>query len=414
MEYADLTQNAALAGVRVLDLSGALGNYAGKLFADMGADVILIEPSQGTQLRHRPPFVAGLPGIESSLAFAYHNTSKRGVTLDLDGERDRQRFLQLLARADLVIESEKPGVMQRRELGYDTLSRIRPGLVMLSITPFGQAGPYAQYESEDIVALALGGMLSLGGYADSEPIRVHGDQAVLCANMYGAVAAMIALWAAESTGRGEHVDVSMQEAVVMGLENAVQFYDLEGVVRKRWAGEQRFAGTGVYACQDGYVFLMAGGIGANRFWERTVKWFSDEGMKGVERLCGPEWQTVDHLKSDEAKQLFKEVFTPWAASRSKAELYHGGQARKIPIAPVYSPVDIAANKQLLARGHFVDVGHALGGLTLRMPGAPYRLSATPWRIQRPAPRLGQHNSEVWAEFDHRVDGTADVEERTSV
>ena len=231
---------------------------------------------------------------------------------------------------------------------------------------------------------------------------MHGDQGILCANMYGAVAGIIALWHAEAEGVGEHIDVSMQESVVMALENAVQFYDLEKTVRRRWAGEQRFAGTGVYACKDGYVFLMAGGIGANRFWSRTLEWFADEGMKGVERLHGPEWATVEFLKSDEAKRIFSEVFDPWALERSKASLYHGGQARKIPIAPVSSPQDIMDNKQLQSREHFVEVPDGIAGHTLRMPGAPYKLSESPWRIRRPAPRLGQHNVEILTAIDPAV------------
>ena len=397
----DCIGESALEGLRVLDLSGPLGNYAGKLFGDLGADVVLVEPPQGSGLRHQPPFLDDRPGLESSLAFAYHNTSKRGITLDLDRPEDQSRLRRLVKSADVLIETERPGVMNGRGLGYEALSALRPSLVMLSITPFGQTGPYAQYQAEDIVALALGGMLSLGGYPDTAPMSVHGDQAILCASMYGAVAASICLWNAETTGQGEHIDVSMQESVVMALENAVQFYDLEKTVRRRWAGEQRFAGTGVYACRDGYVFLMAGGIGANRFWDRTLQWFADERMVGVERLHGPEWQTVEHLQSDEAKRIFNEVYGPWAMQRSKAELYHGGQARKIPIAPVSSPADIVENRQLQSRGHFVDVPHGMGARTLRMPGAPYQLSATPWRVQRPAPKLGEHDLEVWAELESR-------------
>jgi benzylsuccinate CoA-transferase BbsE subunit len=395
----DFLSDGALKGLRVLDLSGPLGNYAGKLFGDLGADVVLVEPPEGSGLRHRPPYLDDRPGVETSLAFAYHNTSKRSITLDLDRADGQARLRRLVGSADLLIETGRPGLMDERGLGYQDLAALRPSLVMLSITPFGQTGPYAQYQAEDIVALALGGLLSLGGYPDTAPMRVHGDQAVLCASMYGAVAASIALWQAESTGQGDHIDVSMQESVVMALENAVQFYDLEGTVRKRWAGEQRFAGTGVYACRDGFVFLMAGGIGANRFWDRTLQWFADEGMVGVERLHGPEWQTVEHLGSDEAKRIFKEVYDPWALQRSKAELYHGGQARKIPIAPVSSPADIVENRQLHSRGHFVEVPLAAAGRMLRMPGAPYQLSATPWRVQRPAPRLGEHDVEVWAELE---------------
>ncbi len=391
------TPPAALEGLRVLDLSGAMGNYCGKMFADMGADVILVEPPRGTRLRFEPPFLGDVAGSERSLAYAYHNTSKRGVTLNLDTTDGQHLLRKLVATADLVIETEKPGVMQARGLGYKALSDIRPGVVVVSITPFGQSGPYAQYESEDLIGLALGGLLYLGGYPDAAPTRVYGNQAYLCASIYGAVGALLAVLEAESSGTGQHVDVSMQECVVLALENAVQFYDLEGTVRKRYTGEQRFAGTGSFECKDGYVYLMAGGIGANMFWARSVDWLSDEKIPGVERLRGEEWTKVDFLKSNEAKQYFREMFVPWSKTKTKAYLYHEGQRRHIPIAAINAPVDLLDNKQLQHRKHFVEVMHHLRDKPMVMPGAPYKLSETPWCIQRPAPRLGEHNAEIYAE-----------------
>lgn len=389
---------AALAGLRVLDLTGPMGNYCGKLFADMGADVILVEPPGGSRLRFEPPFLNDVAGPERSLAFAYHNTSKRGISLNLDCASGQELFRKLVASSDIVLETEKPGVMQQRGLDYGVLSRLKPGLVLTSITAFGQAGPYAQYESEDLIALALGGLLYMGGYSDAAPTRVYGNQAYLCASMYGAVAAMLALLDAEVSGQGQHVDVSMQECVVLGLENAVQFYDLEGTVRKRYAGEQRWAGTGVFQCADGYVYLMAGGIGANKFWGRSVQWFKDEKIPGAECWLGEEWTRVEYLRSDEAKRTFAELFSPWARTKSKTYLYQEGQRRHIPIAPINAPADLLENRQLKFRNYFVDVMHPLRDEPLRMPGAPYKLSATPWRIQRRAPRLGEHNAEVYGDI----------------
>lgn len=386
---------SALTGLRVLDLSGPLGNYCGKLFADMGAEVILVEPRDGTRLRSEPPFLNDVPGPEHSLAFAYHNTSKKGVSLDLDSASGQELFKKLVATADLVIETEAPGVMERRGLGYETLKRIRPQLVYTSITAFGQTGPYADYVAEDIIGLAMGGLLYLGGYADAPPTRVYGNQAFLCANMFGAVAALLAVMEAENTGEGQHVDVSMQECVVMALENSVQFFDLEGTVRKRHAGEQRFAGTGVFDCADGQIYLMAGGIGANKFWSRTIDWFCDEKMAGAEALRADAWTQVDYLKSEEAKKIFADIFVPWAKERTKDYLYREGQRRKIPIAPISQPSDLLASRQLKFREYFVEVPHGPGSKRLLMPGAPYKLSGTPWQVQRPAPRLGEHNAEVY-------------------
>jgi len=398
---------SALEGVTVLELASRCTRYAGKLFADMGADVILIEPPGGSVLRKEPPCIDDQPGADRSLSFAYYNTSKRGVTLDLDSLSGRQLFLELVARASLVLEGEKPGVMESRGLGYSKLNAVNQALILTSVTPFGQSGPYAGFECEDLVAMALGGFMYLSGYPDSEPIRAYGDQAYLAAGMYAAVASMLALTNAEISGVGDHVDVSMQECVVMAMETAVQYFDLEKTIRKRFGAEQRFAGSGVFACKDGYIYMMAAGIGANKFWSYSLQWLIDEGVPGVERLLGDRWQDIDFVKSNEAKQIFAEVFGPWAKQMTKADLYHRGQQHHVPLAPVNTPRDIVSSRQLAHRRYFVEVLHLQSGERLRMPGAPYQLSRTPWRIRRPAPTLGEHNGEVLGQLGR---GDLDLQE----
>jgi benzylsuccinate CoA-transferase BbsE subunit len=389
---------AALEGLRVLDLSGAMGNYAGKLFADLGADVILVEPPHGSELRREGPFIADQPGLERSLAFAYQNTSKRGICLDLETPSGQHLLRELAATADLVIESFHPGWLAERGLGYEALAKRRPQLVLASITPFGQTGPYAQMQATDLVGLATGGLLWMGGYQGTAPTQAHGDQAFKCAAMYGAVAAMLAVTEAELTGQGQHVDIAMQESVTLALENAAQTYDLEGVIRKRPLGDQRFAGYGLFECQDGYIFLGSRGIGNSPAWSRSLQWFKDEGMEGVERLFGPEWSDLAYLKTDEAREVFGQLFMNWSRQHTKAWLYSEGQKRLIPLAPVSTPRDLLENPQLRARGHFVPFTHPLLQSAAEMPGAPYVLSETPWRIQRPAPTLGQHTAEVLGEL----------------
>jgi len=386
--------SSALEGLRVLDLSGPAGNYTGKLFADMGADVILVEPVQGTDLRREPPFIDGRPGIERSLNFAYQNTSKRGIALDLDTASGQRILRDLAATSDLLIETAPPGWMAARGIGYEALSSANPRLVFASITPFGQTGPYANMQATDLVALAMGGLLWMGGYQGVAPTQAHGDQAYKAAAMYGAVAAMLGVHEAELTGEGQHVDISIQESVTLALENAAQTYDLEGVIRKRPLGDQRFAGYGLFPCQDGYVFLGSRGIGNSPAWSRSLQWFRDEGMEGVDRLFGPEWSDLTYLKSDQARDDFAELFIPWASTRSKVWLYDEGQKRGIPLAPVSTPADLLSNPQLRSRGHFVPFNHPLLDKAAEMPGAPYVLSETPWKISRPAPTFGQHTQEV--------------------
>jgi benzylsuccinate CoA-transferase BbsE subunit len=369
----------ALEGIRVVDMSGPMGNYCGKLFADLGADVVLVEPPGGTELRRRDP-----------IAFAYHNANKRSV------EHEDGLVEALLAAADLVIETDRPGTWS-----YAELAERNPALVLVSITPFGQTGPYAGYAGSDLVCLALGGLLSLTGYADGPPVRIAGDQSYVMGSLYGAVAGLMAVLHAEATGEGQHVDVSLQECVATALENAPQFYDLEGVVRGRPSGMQRHAGTGLYPCADGYVYLYVGGLASGRFWTRLVDWLVSEGVPRAQELTAPEWNDRPFLETDAAKQTFGEIFGAFASERGKAELYEQAQGRGIPLSPVATTADVAANPQLRDRGFFAQTPW---GETV---GAPYKLSATPWSLDAPAPALGEHTEALRREVS--PDGLASLE-----
>lgn len=385
----------ALRGIKIVELASPYTRYCGKLFADMGAEVVLVEPPRGGKGRREAPFIDDRPGLERSLSFAYYNTSKRGVTLDLDALRGRELFLELVAQADLVLEGERPGRLAALGLDYDALAQARPGLVQTSVTAFGQTGPYSQFECEDMVGVAMGGFMYLSGYPDTAPLRAYGNQAFLAAGTYASVASMLALTSAELEGAGDHLDVSMQECVVMAMETAVQVFDLEHTVRKRVGARQRYAGTGVFECADGYVYMMAAGIGANKFWGYSLGWLEEEKVPGVDRLQGAEWKDFEYIQTEDAKRIFAEVFAPWAKTKTKAYLYNGGQKRHIPLAAVNTPQDILDNPQLEYRGYFVDVEHPETQKKLRMPGAPFRLSRTPWKMQRRAPLLGEHNAEVY-------------------
>jgi benzylsuccinate CoA-transferase BbsE subunit len=388
----------ALAGIKVLEISGLATQYCGKMYAELGADVILVEPPGGAAGRRRGPYVAH-PGAAAvagdlSLSFAYFNTSKRSVTLDLEDAADRDRFLALARDAQLVLESEPPGRLDALGCGYDALSRINPALVVTSITPYGQTGPFSQYVAEDLATMAAGGFLYLGGYPDTEPIGACYNQAYAGGSMFGAVASMLALTHAELQGEGEHVDVSMQECMVLAMENSVQFYDLEKTVRKRSAGVHRFAGTGVYPCRDGHVYMMAGGIGANRFWGRTIEWLTDEKVPGIEQLLGDEWNETKFLQSDVAKTIFTNVFGAWARGQSKNYLYHEGQRRHVPVAAINDVNDLVQSEQLAARNYFVQTRQPSWPQAALQPGAPYQFTLTPWAMRRRAPLPGEHNSTI--------------------
>lgn len=385
----------ALEGIRVLELGGALSNYCGKLFAEMGADVVLVEPPGGSDLRFQPAYADDQVDIERSLSFFYHNTSKRSIVIDVESPSGAEVFRRLAGSVDLVLEDRAPGYLASRGLGPERLIAEHPSLVVTSLTPFGQEGPYAQFAHADIVCMAFGGMLWMGGYEDGPPVRAVGDQAYMAGSLFAAVAAMIALTHAELRGEGQHVDVSVQEAVAMGLENAAQYYDLEGHIRRRYGGTQREAGFGVFPCADGHVFLLASGIGGNRFWANMVSWLLNEGVPGAEILEDEGWGDRGFMVTDAAKQAFEDIFSRFAADRTKQELYHESQKWRVPLGPVNHPSDVLASAQLKDRGYFVDV--QAFGRTIRVPGAPYKLSETPWELTGPAPELGEHTAAVLAE-----------------
>ena len=182
----------------------------------------------------------------------------------------------------------------------------------------------------------------------------------------------------------------------MALENAAQLLDLEHKVRGRQGMDQRYAGSGVFPCSDGYVYVFAGGMAAARFWGNLVEWLASEGASGSDELREPRWTEPAYVNSDAAKGAFARIFGAFAQQRTMVALYHAAQSRRIPLCPVNTPADVMHSEQLLARGFFVDTEHAPSGRQVRMPGAPYRLSLTPWHQQRPAPLLGADNADVFA------------------
>lgn len=386
-------RSGALQGIRVLDLTGARGNYCGKLFADLGADVVLVEPLQGSEVRHLPPYVDDVPGIERSLPFAYQNANKRSVALDLATSAGAAALKRLAAGSDVIIESFMPGTLAQYGLSYKELSASHPKLVMTSITPFGQTGPLADCDAPDLVCLALGGLLYLGGYADGAPMQAPQDQAYAAGGLFAAVASMMAILHSEQTGEGQHVDVSIQECVTLALENTVQFFDLEHRIRRRTGGVQRQAGMGVFASADGYVFVMAGGIGGNRFWPNLVEWLHDEDCPDARRLDNDRWYERSYIESDEAKAIFGEVFGGFAAGHDKEYLGEKAQQWRVPLAPVNAPSEVLKSPQLQHRQYFQDL-MVLPGRHHPAPGAPYVLSATPWHSNGRPPRLGEHTQDV--------------------
>jgi len=378
----------ALAGVRVLDLCDQKGALAGRLLAGLGADVILVEPPDGGPLRSVPPFWQGSPHAERSLFFWFYSTSKRGITLDLTRPAGADLLRRLAAEADVLIESEPPGRLDALGCGPGALRAVNPRLAVASITPFGQSGAYRDWRASDTVAQALGGMLYVNGHRDGPPLRALGLQAYHQAGIFAAIGIVSALLARDATGRGQHVDVSLQAAAAGALEHVPGLWHQTGLVPSRQGTLHWTRYFRVGRCQDGYVMHCTLGD-----WTSLVEWVKADGMAAD--LEDPAWGELTHRR-DHAEHLF-DVLDAWAARYTVAELVEGAQLRRIPYAAVRPPEALLRDPQLAARGFFVPIEHPELGTTVPYPGAPFRLTDAPWRVARP-PRLGEHNAEVYGEL----------------
>jgi len=406
--------DSALGDIRVLDLAGEIGQYCTKLLADLGADVIKIEPPGGDPVRALPPHYHKHP--EMSLYWLNLNTSKRSITLDIENPEGRAVFEKLVTTADVVVESFDPGHLDSLGLGYEALVSLKPNIILTSITGFGQTGPHAHYKAPDIVGVAMGGVMTLAGEPTDPPNVLPWRQGYISASIIGACGALTALYNRDVSGEGQHVDVSMQEALSLAQETAMQNWDMIQVLRGRTGSKGVIPvdvpGIGVYECSDGHVFGYLGTPGGAP-WSTMLEWMEEEGeaedltddanrefiaglnlrfltgMFADPATLGPKIQTMAHIAG---------ILRKFTARRSKWDMYQEGQRRRLLWGIVSTPDDLAKNPQLQSRHWLTDVQHPETGDTLSYPGRPYYLSETPWHIYRRPPLVGEHNSEVYGEL----------------
>lgn len=378
---------AALSDLCVLDLTDIKGAMCAKLFGDMGADVIKIEPPGGDAMRRIGPFLDDKPHPERSLLFWFYNTSKRGITLDLNQTAGQELLKKMVVKADIVVESAAPGTLAQCGLGYEDLKQINPNIILTSITPFGQTGPYKDYRASDMVAEAVGGMMWTNGFPDEPPLHGMGLQAYHSASFFAAIGTMSALWARDTLGEGQWVDVSMQEAVAGAVEHIAPFYHQGLGIEKRQGSLHWSRYFRVAKCRDGYVMHCSLGD-----WTSLVEWVKGDGK--ARDLDDAHWEDLTYRKEN-AEHLF-DILDDWAEDYSVAELMEGAQLRRIPYAMVRPPEALVDDPQLNDRGFFSDVEHPELGQSFRYPGGPSHFTATPWRIARRPPLLGEHNNEVYS------------------
>lgn len=379
----------ALSAIRILDLADEAGAYCPKLLADMGADVIAVEPPGGRVMRRIAPFHGGRAGPNRSRFFWYYNTSKRGVTLDLDSSSDRQQFVRLAATADVIVETFPPGHLDSLGLGYAALSAHHPRLTLVSITPFGQAGPSRAWRGSDLIGQASGGMVYVNGCEDAAPLQGLGLQAYHSASTYAAIGILLALRAREHSGRGQWVDVSVQECVAAMLEHASGFFHQDGTIATRSGALHWSRDFHLCRCRDGHVVLST-----LCDWTSLVEWLRADGK--AQDLVDTAWEDFNYRRAH-CHHLFA-VLDEWAAGYAVADLVERAQLLRFPWAPVLGPERLQHNAQLLDRKFFVPVSHPELGKDVLYPGAPYLFSKTPWRIQRRPPLVGEHSAGIFAEL----------------
>ena len=392
-----------LTGLRILELSDEKGQFCGKLFGDLGADVIKIEPPDGERNRHVGPFLDDIPHPERSLSFWYYNTSKRGITLNLETADGRALFRRLAATADVILETFRPGYLASLGLDFDSLRADNPGLILCSLTPFGQTGPWRDYLSSDLLHMAAGGEMASCGYDEADvpnapPIAPGGGNAWHMGCHYAYMAIMAALVFRTVSGQGQYIDVSIHEACALTTESAVANYVYRGEVLRRQTGRHHAPGPTPrtqFRAKDGtYVTALISG-GPN---PRNVKNLADlmdvYGMAGD--LKDPKYQDQAVIAAN-TSHIIDGLLASFIASVPAEEVYHAAQARGFTWGAVRAPEALLDDAHLHDRNFWKTVEHPELGRGFVYPGEAAIYNGSPWGISRRAPLIGEHNAEVFCD-----------------
>ena len=379
-----------LQGVRVLEVTEPLGALVGRFLADLGADVIKIEPPEGDGGRHASPFV-GAGDERLSLPFVRANVNKRSVILDLTQCRDQERFRSLAERADVVVSTDGIDAWAARGIDLNTLATVYPRLVWLSMSTFGLSGPHSDYAGNNIIAEAMGGLTYIQGDDAKPPCVSPCEQGVYLASLHATFGALMALWERRASGRGQLVETSVQE-VLANLYFLIVNYGLRSDIPYRMGARNFMPPNGYYPCRDGYVFiatLMSG------LWEKLAGAVGDPRLAD-EALRNPDYRNEHPELVDPILEEFASGFDRWAFTSLL-------QSHGVPAAPWCSVADVADNEHLRAREFFIDFEQPPVG-RLRSAGPMFLAPAAPLRIRRPAPRVGEHQDEVLAELEAPAQG----------
>lgn len=393
--------NGPLASLRVVEYGqGIAAPFAGKLFADLGADVLKIEPPGGDRLRRSAPFAGDQPGLERSGPFFYLNTGKRSVVLNLETATGREIFQRLVGDADILIEDTPDGWLAERDLAPDELRRRWPRLVVVSVTPFGRTGPNRAYRGGDLIGAAASGLAYLArprAFADVRrelpPLRPAGNQVAFVTGLAAALGALLAVVARAKTGAGDTVDVATQEAALAALGPSFAHWTYQGHIVGQ-AALPDSAPICLMRCRDGWVWLQCS---EEHHWRSFVE------MMGT-----PDWAQLEIFQDRFTRGANWDALEPllleWTLQHEKEEIFREAQARRIPHAPAYTFAELLNNAHLLARGVFPTVDHPVVG-GVRIPRSPIQMSVTPGVVRRP-PLLGEHTGAVLAALGYEPNAIA--------
>ena len=388
-----------LAGLKVVELADdPAGEYVGRLLAEMGARVTKIEPPEGASSRAVGPFAKGMTGPDASLNFWFYNSNKASVTLDLGAPSGLALLNALAGEADIFICTLQPKALEALGLDLDVLSRGAPRLIVLSVTPFGLTGPWADYKSSDLIALAAGGPLNSCGYDDHSipPIRPGGNQGYHSAASFAHIGVMLALLERQKTGLGQLLDVSMHEACAVNVElaNPYWFYPKVQVKRQTCRHAQPSpTQPALFRCADDRLVYFVLIVAEPKAWEALVRWMDAKGLAA--QLTEPAFSDVAYRQANFSQ--IQDVVECFFLIHASDDMYKEGQAAGLPIGVLNAPEDLFEDEHLVARGFFVDVEHAGVG-TFAYPGSAYRFSHFSEVKRTAAPKLGADTEAVLSEL----------------
>jgi crotonobetainyl-CoA:carnitine CoA-transferase CaiB-like acyl-CoA transferase len=375
-----------LSGTCILDLADETASFCSRVLADLGARVIKIEKPGGDHARNMGPFFVDSHQRRKSLSFLYNNTNKQGITLNFEHAEAHEIFLQLVRKADIVIETFPPGYLKQIELSYDKLRGVNPKLILASVTGFGQKGPKSNYRSCDLVASASGGQMYVSGSESTEPLKAFGQPSYYTSSLFAAVGILLALQKRKRDGLGSHLDLSLQESVVATLEHVMIRYFSDGSIPVR-QGNRHWDNTFyIFPCKDGFIHMTP-----FHHWDTLFEWIDSEGM--ASDLKDPKWK--DPQLRNEHFDHIVEILTRWTKTHTVKELFEMGQLMRFPWGPVQSPLEVTTSPQLRARDFFKPIMDSEGDAVMECPGSPYKLDPSfPPRLSS-APEAGQDNRDIY-------------------